>query len=400
MALRNNGFATNCIHAGEIVDQFGAPHTPAYDTTTFKFSSTAGMVDVIEGRRPGCFYTRYGSNPSITSVEAKLASLEHAENALVFSSGMAAISATLLAHGEHGIICLGEVYGGTWELMTRQLPTLNRHTKFLKTNDIEGLRQHLAAGCSLIFFETPSNPLLEIIDISLICSLAHTFGAKVAIDSTFATPVNQQPLTLGADIVIHSATKYLGGHSDLTGGVVAAADDMLEPMRIWRKNLGQMLAPDSAHLLARSLATLEVRVLRQNSTALHLANVLQQNSLVQQVYYPGLESFIGHEIAKRQMNGFGGMISIKVDGDGAAATKMVDGLQLFTLAASLGGVESLVSQPTLTSHRDLSPAMRQSRGITDNLIRLSIGLETPEDLENDLIQSLSEIRDIKHSIAT
>jgi len=391
MAHITNGFATNCIHAGEIADQFGAPHTPTYDTTTFKFNSTADMTDVLEGRKQGCFYTRYGSNPSITSVEAKLASLEHAERALVFSSGMAAISATLLAHGEHGIICLGEVYGGTWELMTKQLPALNRHAKFLKTSDIEGLKQHLAAGCSLVFFETPSNPLLEVVDISLICSLAHAYGAKVAIDSTFATPVNQQPLTLGADIVIHSATKYLGGHSDLTGGVAAAADDMLEPMRSWRKNLGQILAPDSAHLLARSLATLEVRVLRQNSTALHLANVLQQHPLVQQVYYPGLESFTGHEIARQQMNGYGGMISIKVEGDGAAATKMVDSLQVFALAASLGGVESLVSQPALTSHRDLSPAMRQARGITDNMIRLSIGLETAEDLENDLMQSLSRL---------
>lgn len=204
------------------------------------------------------------------SVEAKLASLEHAESTLVFTSGMAAISATLLAHGEHGIVCLGEVYGGAWELMTRQLPTLNRHTKFLKANDIEGLKQHLATGCSLVYFETPSNPLLEIIDIALICSLAHTYGAKLAIDSTFAAPINQQPLTLGTDIVIHSATKYLGGHNDLTGGVVAAEDDMLEPMHIERKNLGQILAPDSAHLLAWSLATLEVRVVRQNSTALHL----------------------------------------------------------------------------------------------------------------------------------
>lgn len=391
MALKNNGFATNCIHAGEIADQFGAPHTPTYDTTTFKYSATADMLDVIEGRKPGCFYTRYGSNPSITSVETKLASLEHAESALVFSSGMAAISSTLLAHGERGIICLGEVYGGTWELMTKQLPALNRHAKFLNAHDIEGLKQHLAAGCSLVFFETPSNPLLEIVDIALICSLAHAYGAKVAIDSTFATPVNQQPLTLGADIVIHSATKYLAGHSDLTGGVIAAAEHILEPIRSWRRNLGQVLAPDSAHLLARSLATLEVRVLRQNSTALHLANLLQKHPLVQQVYYPGLESFIGHEVAEQQMCGYGGMISIKINGESAAATKMVDGLQLFALAASLGGVESLVSQPALTSHRDLSPAMRQSRGITDNLIRLSIGLETPEDLEHDLIQSLAAL---------
>ena len=391
MAIKNNGFATNCIHAGEIVDQFGAPHTPIYNTTTFRFGATADMMNVIEGRKSGYFYTRYGTNPSVMSVEAKLASLEHAEGALAFASGMAAISATLLAHGGHGIICLGEVYGGTWELMTRQLPALDRHTSFIAVNDLDELEHLLTKKNSLVFFETPSNPLLEIADISKICALAHTYGAKVAIDSTFATPVNQQPLSLGADIVIHSATKYLGGHSDLTGGVVAAADDVLEPMRIWRKNLGQVMAPDTAHLLARSLATLEVRVLRQNSTAFHLASVLQKHPLIKQVYYPGLESCCGHEVAKRQMHGYGGMISVTVDGDADAATKMVDHLQLFSIAASLGGVESLVSQPALTSHRDLSAEMRKSRGITDNLIRLSVGLETPIDLENDLMQSLSVI---------
>jgi len=391
MAIKNNGFATNCIHAGEIADQYGAPHTPVYDTTTFRFDSTADMMNVIEGRESGYFYTRYGTNPSVMSVEAKLASLERAGGALAFASGMAAISATLLAHGERGIICLGEVYGGTWELMTRQLPALNRHTSFIAVNDLDELEHLLTKKNSLVFFETPSNPLLEIADISKICALAHTYGATVAIDSTFATPVNQQPLSLGADIVIHSATKYLGGHSDLTGGVVAAADDILEPMRAWRKNLGQVMAPDTAHLLARSLATLEVRVLRQNATAFHLASVLQKHPLIKQVYYPGLESFRGHEIAKRQMHGFGGMISVTIDGDADAATKMVDHLQLFSIAASLGGVESLVSQPALTSHRDLSAEMRKARSITDNLIRLSVGLETSIDLENDLMQSLSAI---------
>lgn len=387
----DKGFATNCIHAGEIIDQFGAPHTPIYDTTTFRFSSTADMLNVIEGRRSGYLYTRYGSNPSVMSVEAKLASLENTEGALAFASGMAAISATLLAHGECGIVCLGEVYGGTWEFMSRQLSMLGRQTRFLAADDLDALAQHLSAGCGLVFFETPSNPLLEIIDISLVCTLAHSHGARVAIDSTFATPVNQQPLSLGADIVIHSATKYLGGHSDLTGGMVAGTEDMLEPLRVWRKNLGQSLAPEAAHLLARSLATLEVRVQRQNTTALHLAKTLQKHPSVERVYFPGLENCSGHEIAKRQMSGFGGMISFTVKGDVGAAVRVVDGLQLFTLAPSLGGVESLVSQPTLTSHRDLTSEMRQSRGITDNLIRLSVGLETPEDLEDDLIQALSKI---------
>lgn len=383
------GFATRCVHAGEIADLFGAPHTPLYNTTTFKFSSTAHMLDVIEGRRPGYLYTRYGSNPSITSVEAKIASLEQAECALAFSSGMAAITSTLLAHGEHGIICLGEVYGGTAEFMSRQLPALNRVTKFIPANDLDSLAQHLEAGYKLVYFETPSNPLLEIIDIAQVCKLAHAHNAQVAIDSTFATPVNQQPLTLGADIVIHSATKYLGGHSDLTGGVVAGSAHALEPIRAWRKNLGQALSPEVSHLLARSLATLKIRVECQNASALHLAKFLQNHPSVQQVYYPGLDSFPGHQIAKRQMTGFGGMITIAVHGDTSVTARVADRLKLFSLAPSLGGVESLVSQPSLTSHRDLDPADRLAKGITDNLLRLSVGLETLRDLENDLDQALS-----------
>lgn len=388
----DKGFATRSIHAGEVIDQFGAPHTPLYDTTTFRFDSTADMLDVVEGRRLGHLYTRYGMNPSIMSVEAKLASLEKAEGALAFASGMAAISASLLAHSERGIICFGEVYGGSWELMARQLTALGRRIEFVAADDFEGLTSHLARGFGLVYFETPSNPLLEIIDIAQICALAHSYGAKVAIDSTFATPVNQQPLTLGADLVIHSATKYLGGHSDLTGGMVAGSEVVLEPLRVWRKNLGQTLAPEAAHLLSRSLATLEVRVERQNTSALRLARALENHPLIQRVYFPGLDKSSGHEVARRQMHGFGGMISIAIDGDAAATVFIVDQLRLFALAASLGGVESLVSQPALTSHRDLSPADREAKGIGDNLIRLSVGLETPEDLENDLMQALSAFR--------
>lgn len=391
MTQEIEGFATRCVHAGEIADQFGAPHTPLYNTTTFKFSSTAHMLDVVEGKRSGYLYTRYGSNPSVTSVEAKIASLEQAECALAFSSGMAAITSSLLAHGEHGIICLGEVYGGTSEFMSRQLPSLNRKTEFLPASDLDGLAQYLEAGYNLVYFETPSNPLLEIIDIAQVCKLAHAHNAQVAIDNTFATPVNQKPLTLGADLVIHSATKYLGGHSDLTGGVVAGSVRTLEPLRAWRKNLGQALSPEISHLLARSLATLEVRVERQNASALHLANVLQNHPSVQKVYFPGLDNFPGHKIARRQMTGYGGMISIAINGDASAAARVADQLRLFSLAPSLGGVESLVSQPSLTSHRDLDPTDRLRRGITDNLLRLSVGLETLNDLENDLVQALAAL---------
>lgn len=383
------GLSTMCVHAGEINDQFGAPHTPLYNTTTFKFSSTEKMLEVVEGRRPGFLYTRYGSNPSITSVEAKLASIERAECALAFSSGMAAISATLLSHGEGGVVCLGEVYGGTWEFMSSQLASVGRRVEFIPAHDEQALAGLLAQGVGMVYFETPSNPLLEVIDIRRICELAHAHGALVAIDSTFATPVNQQPLMLGADIVIHSATKYLGGHSDLTGGMVAGSEATLIPLRNWRKNLGQAMAPEAAQMLARSLATLDVRVQRQNTSALRIAQILCGHPAIERVYYPGLVNFPGHEVARGQMRGFGGMLSIAVCGGADTAVRVVDALRLFSIAPSLGGVESLVSQPCLTSHRDLSAAMRAERGIDDNLIRLSIGLEDPDDLECDLLQALA-----------
>lgn len=391
MSSKSAGFSTRCVHAGEINDQFGAPHTPLYKTTTFKFDSTAGMLDVIEGRRPGYLYTRYGTNPSITSVEAKLAGIEQAECALAFSSGMAAISATLLAHGERGVICVGEVYGGTWEFMSVQLVALGRKVQFVAANDEAALVRCLKDDASLCYFETPSNPLLEVVDIRRTAELAHQYGAVVAIDSTFATPVNQQPLTMGADIVIHSATKYLGGHSDLTGGMVAGSEAMLKPFRIWRKNLGHCMAPETAQLLARSLATLEIRVSRQNTSALRIAQRLSSHSAIEQVYYPGLTSFAGHEIAKRQMRGYGGMLSIAISGRPESAVQVVDRLQLFSIAPSLGGVESLVTQPCLTSHRDMTAAMRAQRGIGDNLIRLSVGIEDADDLEADLLQALADV---------
>jgi len=230
--------------------------------------------------------------------------------------------------------------------------------------------------------------LLQVIDIAAVAAVAHAHGALVAVDSTFATPVNQQTLALGADMVIHSATKYLGGHSDLTGGVVAASAALLQAVNGWRKNLGQCMAPETAHLLARSLATLELRVGRQNASAGRIAAFLQAHPAVERVYYPGLPQHGGHDIAKKQMSGFGGMLSVALKA-GVDAAAFVDGLQIFSLAVSLGGIESLVCQPGRTSHRGLSPALKAEKGITDQLIRVSIGLEDAEDLEQDLVQALT-----------
>ncbi len=384
----NNAFATEAVHAGAIDDAFGSPHTPLYTTTTFRFDSTADLLDVVEGRRPGCLYTRYGSNPTITSLETKLARLDGAEAALVFSAGMAAISALFLAHGQRGIICIGDVYGGSFELLAHQLPGLGFKTQILLASEIERLPALLAAGAGLVFFESPSNPTLDILDLRRIAELAHAHGALSAIDNTFASPVNQQPHALGIDLSIYSATKYLGGHSDLTGGVVTGSQGLLEPIRAWRKNLGQMLAPETAHLLARSLATLELRVQRQNQSALQIATALAGHPRIRRVLYPGLPDFPGHALAASQMTGFGGMLTIEVAGDGAAATRVVDHLRLIALAPSLGGVESLATQPVTTSHHDLDAAERQRRGISDAMIRLSIGLEDPADLLTDLLQAL------------
>jgi len=388
----SEGLATRAIHAGEIFDPHGAPHTPLYNTTTFRFASTAELLDVIDGRKPGSLYTRYGLNPTIQALESKLAALEDAEAAWAFCSGMAAEAALFLTHGRRGIVCLGDAYGGTLELLGSQLHELGIPTDLLLGRELDALEQGLARGARLVFLETPTNPGLEIFDIAAIGAVAHRHGALLAVDNTFASPVNQKPLALGADLVVHSATKYLGGHSDITAGAIMGSKDLLAPIWNWRKNLGSMLAPETASLLARSLRTLVVRVERQNRTAQMVAEAMARHVRIERVLYPGLQNFPGHALARAQMRGFGGMLTIEVKGGGAAATCVADGLRLFALAPSLGGAESLVTQPCTTTHHDLSPEERARRGISDAMLRLSIGLEDPADLIADLERSLAEAR--------
>jgi cystathionine beta-lyase/cystathionine gamma-synthase len=380
--------ATRCVHTGEIADPHGSPHTPLYTTTTFKFPSTAALLDVVEGRKSGALYTQYGLNPTIQALEAKLAAIEGAEAALAFASGMAAESALFLTHGRKGIVCLGDAYGGTLELLASQLPQLGIPTHFLLGSELDRLNEILKQGVGLVFFETPTNPALELFDIAAISSLARVHGALIVVDNTFASPVNQNPLALGADFAVHSATKYLGGHSDLTAGALMGSRELVMPVGNWRKNLGQTIAPETAAQLARSLRTLTVRVERQNATAMKIAQTMQRHSTIGRVLYPGLADFPGHEMAKQQMHGFGGMLTIEVKGGGEAATRVADRLQLFALAPSLGGVESLVTQPCTTTHHALTQEERTRRGISDAMLRLSVGLEEADDLIADLIQAL------------
>ena len=383
-----HGLSTRSTHGHSFKDAHGSPHLPVYDTTTFAFKSTADLLDVVDGRKPGSLYTRYGLNPSIFAIEETLAGLEGAEMAWSFCSGMAAETALFLTHGREGIICIGDAYGGTLELLASQLPLLGIKTHLILGNELDQLDTLLAGGTKLVFFETPTNPTLELLDIRTISAKAHAHGALVAVDNTFASPVNQRPLELGADFVIHSATKYLGGHSDLTAGVLMGSKELLMPVWNWRKNLGSMIAPGTASLLARSLRTLVVRVRQQNESAQRVAEAMERHPKVSRVYYPGLVDFPGHALAKEQMYGFGGMLTIEVAGNGEDATRVADRLKLFALAPSLGGAESLVTQPCTTTHHGLTAEERARRGISDAMLRLSVGLEDADDLIADLEQAL------------
>lgn len=393
MSENNRSLSTLCVHAGDHTDGEGAPFTPLYNHSTFAFPDTQTVLDVIEGRKSGNLYTRYGMNPTIRSVEEKLAQICGAEAAFVFGSGMAAESATLLGHcksGDH-IVCVGDIYGGTYELLAENLTGLGIRTTFILGHELASLESAFEPTTRVLYLETPTNPNLHVFDIEAMASVAHRHGALLVVDNTFASPVNQRPLELGADLVVESATKFLGGHSDLTGGVVTGASAHLAPIAPWRKNLGQMMAPDIAHLLARSLRSLFLRVRAQNDNALELARRLSAHPNVVRVNYPGLESHPGHEIAQRQMSGgYGGMLSFVVRGDNLRDTSaVVDRLRLFTLAPSLGGVESLVTQPVTTTHHGMTPEERARRGITDGLVRLSVGIEDVADLWRDLEAALA-----------
>lgn len=387
-APESQGAATRIIHNRRHKDAFGSPYSPVYNTTTYRFENTAALLDVIEGRSDGNLYTRWGTNPSIQELEQGLAGLENAEAALGFASGMAAISATLLAHGRNGIVCVGDLYGGTQELLKNHCQALGIPVTFLFREEQDQLAKTLNEPGKLVYFETPANPNMAILDIRAIAETAHQHGALVAVDNTFASPINQKPLELGADLVLHSATKYLGGHSDLTAGALMTSASLAKPVVAWRKNLGQLIAPETAALLSRSLRTLPLRVRQHNENAMAVAQAMEQHPKITKVHYPGLASFEGHELAKQQMTGFGGMLSIEVGGGQQAAEKVADSLKVFLLATSLGGVESLVSQPSATSHHGLPREERLKRGIGDGMLRLSVGLEDAEDLITDLNQAL------------
>lgn len=381
---------TKCVSAdGDPKKHNGAMVTPIYQTSNFRFARSQDLIDLQEGKTKGYLYTRY-SNPTIKAAEDKLATLECGEKALIFASGMAAtasICLTFLNPGDR-LLASRPLYGGTQHLFETILKRWGVRIEYLTLDKFQDLPDYLAEPTRLLWFETPTNPTLEVLEIAPIVAAARQAGVLTVCDNTFATPINQKPIVTGVDLIMHSATKYIGGHSDLIGGVAVGALENIEKIYETRKSLGGCADPHAAFLIDRGLKTLAVRVERQNQSAQKIAEFLSEHPRVSRVFYPGLPDSSGHEVAKKQMSGFGGMMCMEVKGDLNDAIKTIDTFKVVANAASLGGVESVASLPVLTSHYYQSAEERQNMGITDTMIRLSIGLEDVDDLIADLDQAL------------
>ncbi|MFN4258747.1 MAG: cystathionine gamma-synthase [Gemmataceae bacterium] len=376
------GFATRAIHAGQEADPAtGATVVPIYATSTY--------TQAAPGQHKGYEYSRTG-NPTRAALETCLAALEEGERGLAFASGLAATTAVLatLRPGDE-IVAAADLYGGTFRLLERVFQPWGLVTRYTEDPSPKGFAELMTTKTRLVWIETPTNPLLQIIDIAAIAEIAHQVGAVLAVDNTFASPYLQQPLRLGADIVVHSTTKYLSGHSDVIGGAVIGRRDLLEPIAFYQNAAGGVPGPFDAWLTLRGIKTLAVRVERHCANARQLADWLSRQPQVRRVYYPGLPSHPGHDLAQRQMRDFGGMVSISLAGGKEAALWLLTRTRLFSLAESLGGVESLIGHPATMTHASIPPDIRHARGIDDGLVRLSVGIEEVADLQEDLRQSLA-----------
>ncbi len=390
------GVSTQAVHSGPPRRKaYHALTTPIYQTATFTFDDTADLLQFLEGEGTSgpdarLEYGRYG-NPTVTAAERKLAALERGEDAVLFGSGMSAITSVLLATlstGAH-IIMTADSYRRTRQFCEVYLNRLGIETTIVPMGDYRALEAAIQPGRTrFILSESPTNPYLRVANLEQIAALGRQHGVTTLIDSTFATPVNQQPLAWGIDLVVHSATKYLAGHNDLLAGVVVGNGDLIQAVREARGIFGSIVDPHNAFLLERGLKTLALRVRQQNATAGAVARFLEDHPRVRRVWYPGLESHPDHAVASRQMQGFGGVVSFEIAGNLKTTGDFIDALQLPYIAPSLGGVESLVEQPAIIGYYDTSPAERAALGIKDNLVRLAVGIEDTDDLINDLAQAL------------
>ena len=385
MKLGDNArFSTVCIHAGQVPDpSTGAIITPIYQTSTY--------VQEALGVHKGYEYART-QNPTRSALEANLAAMEHGKAAFCFASGMAATGAvmTLLASGDH-VVATDTLYGGTYRLFERVLRKYQLDFTYADTSRLDQLERAIRPATRLVFLETPTNPVLQITDLAAACTIAHGHGVPVVVDNTFASPYVQRPIDFGADLVVHSTTKFLNGHSDSVGGaVIASRDDHIEWLRFVQNAEGAILGPMDAWLVLRGTKTLPLRMERHNANALVLAEYLASHPQVAGVHYPGLTSHPQHALAGRQMHGFGGLVSCRL-GSFERARTVLNSVRLIALAESLGGVESLISHPATMTHASIPHDERQRLGITDDLVRLSVGIEDVDDLKDDLAQALGRL---------
>jgi cystathionine gamma-synthase len=388
------GKSTQSIWGGEQEHELFERSTqvPVVHSVSFAYKDIDTWHQVALGEKPGHIYSR-NTNPTVRAFEDKVKVLEGAEAATSFSSGMAAISNTLATFLKPGdrVVSIKDSYGGTNVIFNEFLPPLNIKVTLCETGDYEQIEAEITKGCTVLYLETPTNPTIKITDIKRLASAAHKVGALVVVDNTFATPINQMPLALGADIVLHSASKYLGGHADALGGVICGNQDLVHKVYHYREINGATLAPMDAYSLLRGMKTLKLRVERQNNNAMAVATFLEGHPMVDLVNYPGLASHPGHEVARTQMKGFGGMLSFSVKGGLDAIKQFLPKLNYAHMAANLGCVETVVGPPVTTSHVECTAEERAAAGIPEGLVRYSAGIEDIEDLIADLEQALSSL---------
>jgi cystathionine gamma-lyase len=376
-------FATRAVHAGQPPDPLtGALMVPIYQNSTYRQRAPAEPIDGYEYART--------KNPTRLALERNLASLEGGKHGLCFASGLAATNTVmnLLKSGDH-VVAGDDLYGGTWRLFEKLYANFGVKFTYVDFCDLDAVKRAIRPETKFVFTETPTNPLLKICDLAAIAKLAHAAGAKAVCDNTFATPYLQRPLESGFDVVLHSVTKYLGGHSDVIGGALVVDDDELaQRLAFFQNAVGGVPGPNDCFLVLRGTKTLHLRMDRHCATALRLAQFLAKHPEVSKVHYPGLPSHPGHALAKRQMAQFGGMISFVVKGDVARGKRVAGGTKLFACAESLGGVESLIEHPPSMTHASIPAELRRARGLDDGLLRISVGVEDPDDLEADLKQAL------------
>jgi len=391
--MEKQGFSTRAVHAGEAREKAGnAVTTAIFQTATYAFRDSRELTEYMEGNIEREEYGRYG-NPTQRAVEAKLAALDGGEAALLFSTGMCAITTTLLAmlgRGSH-LVLTADGYRRTRQFCRTLLHRLGIDCTFVETGDYQALQAAILPTTRLIFSESPTNPHLRVLDLERLVDIGRQHNVKIAIDSTFATPFNQRPLDFGIDLVLHSATKYLGGHNDLMAGVVVGSRGLISAIRDMQAMLGGITDPHTAYLLLRGLKTLGIRLRKQNENGMTVARFLEGHPRVRRVFYPGLSSHPDYKVACDQMRGFGGVVSFEIDGDLNTTSTFIDRLHIPFIAPSLGGVETLIEQPALMSYFEMTSEDRAAIGITDTLVRMSLGVEDADDLVGDLNQALSSL---------